>query len=514
MKRTLDRQRTLGGHRILDLQNMGSDQVVTPPVGQTISDAEYEAWLDDDDAVPNILIRATAVVNGIPTVFRWSTLGVTFGGAEAPVFYAPIVAPGIPFSESLSLTGGATVKAGDLEIDNTDGVNQHLLGYDWKDQDIEALEGDLRWNEADYRRIYRGVAGGMSVKSARTLALYQLDMTERLNTALTEHKLGGNGPNQDAIIPLAFGENHNVTGLLLADGSLTRSFHDGPMKAIKIRTNALPTLDFETDYSAGTVELGINNQSATITASIQGDNFGGVYRKTIASLVRRIVTGFGDAAKRCTDDDIDLANFAAFDVAHPEPVGLFVSDRMNVLVACDKLAGSVGAQLTPSIDGKLRLIQIAIPASGTSTDILPEHILQGSLKPVQHIPRVDGIKLAFCLNNTVQKGLTSLIPDEHRELFEKQWLTTTVGIGDPAQRETQLLRRVDATAQANRDFALWGVNRDLFEFIGLGSMRRLKLGQPIRIYNEDFGMENGVDGQVHFLAPDYVNRRVTVRILV
>lgn len=518
MQRILYLQNGESGTRILRPQNFVSDQVVYPPAGQTITDAEYEAWLDSDDAIPNTLVRATALVNGVPTVFRWSTIGVTFGGATAPVFYDPIIATGIPFSESLSLKGGATVTAGDLEVDNAEGVNKHLLEYDWNKQPLEVLKGDIRWNEVDYRLRYKGVSGGMSYKNDRTLALYQLDMMERLNTAITTHTLGGTGPNQDALIPLAFGECPNVTGLLTEAAYLRRAFHDGPIEGIRMRTNGLPTFDYDVDFASGTVDLSVDNQSAAITASVQGDKFGGVYRRTIASIVRRIVTGFGDPAHRYTDADIDLANFAAFDMAHPQTVGDFSDDGPNVLVVCDRLANSVGAQLAPSIDGKLRLIQIAVPASGVATDILPEHILAKSLRLVEHIPRVEGIKLGFCRNYTVQDSLISggAIPDEHLELFRKPWRTVTAGAGNPPQKNTQFVRRADAQPQADRDFELWGVDRDIFEFIGLGPMTKLKLGQRVRIYNDLFNMQAGKEGQVHFLAPDPDDRKrqITVRILV
>jgi hypothetical protein len=518
MKRILDLQRGSGGRLILDRQNVVADQVESPPEGQTITDEDYEAWLDSDDAIPNLLVRATALVNGVPTIFRWSTMGVTFGGATAPVFYDPIVSTGIPYSESLSWNGGATVTAGDLEIDNANGVNEHLLEYDWWKQPLEVLKGDLRWNEADYRRRYKGVSGGMSHKNDRTLALYQLDMMERLNTAITTHRLGGTGPNQDAIIPLAFGECPNVTGLLTDEASLRRAFHDGPIEAVRMRTNGLPTFDFDVDYSAGTVDLSVDNQGAAITASIQGDKFGGVYRNTIASIVRRIVTGFGDPEQRYTDADIDLANFAAFEAAHPEPVGDYSDDGPNILDVCDRLASSVGAQLSPSIDGKLRLIQIAIPAAGTSTNILPEHILLGSLRLVEHIPRVEGITLGYCRNYTVQDSLLrdGAIPDEHLELFRRQWRTVTVGAGNPKQKNTQLLRLADAAPQGERDFALWGVDRAVYEFTGLAPMTKLKLGQPAKIFNDLFNMKEGREAQVLFLAPDpdERKRRVTVRIIV
>lgn len=518
MKRIIDLQRGSDGRNLLARRNLVAAVIEIPPAGRVITDAQYDEWLETDDAIPNLLVRATALVDGVATVFRWSTLGVTFGGTIAPVFYDPVISTGVPFSQSLSLTGAATVTAGDLEVDNLDGINEHLIGYDWAKQPLEVLKGDIRWGEADYRRVYKGVSGGMSHKNDRTLALYQLDMLERLNTAITTHRLGGSGPNQDAIVPLAFGECPNVTGLLTDEAFLRRAFHDGPIHDIRVRTNGLPTFDFDVDYAAGTVDLSVDNQGAAITASIQGDKFAGVYRNTIAPIIRRIVTGYGDPAMRYTDDDIDLLNFADFEAAHSEPVGDYSDDGPNLLEVCNRLAGSVGAQLVPSIDGKLRLIQIAIPAAGTSVDILPEHLVLNSLRLIEHIPKVEGSKIAYCQNYTVQASLISggAIPEEHLDLMRKKWRTVTVGAGNPKQREAQLLRGIDASAEASRDFALWGVDRDVYEFKGLAPMTKLKLGQPITIYNDLFQMADGKPGQVLSLAPDPDDRKrqVTVRILV
>jgi hypothetical protein len=43
--------------------------------------------------------------------------------------------------------------------------------------------------------------------------------------------------------------------------------------------------------------------------------------------VQRIATGFGKETDRFTLDDLDLANLAAFDAAHPQLVGLYLADR-------------------------------------------------------------------------------------------------------------------------------------------------------------------------------------------
>lgn len=496
-----------------------------------ITDADYQAWLESDDAIVNILLDAWALVGGVLTHFTWSTLGLTTAGTNSPTYYEPAISSGIPYTEALSLTpgGAATIAASDLEIDNTDSIREAWLSYIWINQPIMSRMGDLRWDPAYYRVNYAGVSGGMSRKSDRALALHLLDMTARLDAPMTEHKLGGDGPNQDAIMPLIFGECFNVSGLPSNLVTLERAWNDGPMEAIKeVRVNGLrlePT-EYTEHLDTGRCELAIDNQGAAITASIQGDKFGGVYRNTIAALVQRIVTGFGDVDMRYTLTDIDVDNFAEFETAHPQPIGLCVDDRTNsnVLAACNLLAGSVGAQLSPSREGKLRLLKIALPASGTSIDVLPHHMVFGSLKPVQHFDPIAAVKLGFCRNWTPQKGLVSPIPDSSRTNFETEWLTETeVDLdrqrdlkleGDPKQqRNTQLLRRVDANDEVLRLLALWGPGREVYEFIGLPPMMQLKLGQPITVYNDLFDMQDGRIGQVVLLTPDVVTRHVIVRFL-
>lgn len=521
MRKILDLQRSSSGHRLLDRQNV-VDVPVQPPAGQSISDAEFQAWCEDDDALVNILFEVLPLVDHVPSLLRWSTMGYTSPGTTEPVFYEPGISLDVTPTEAISLEGGASLSAGNLEIENLEGSREYLRQYVWTNRPFTARVGDIRWGVADYRTIMVGQTASLAPKDERTLALHLRDMTERLNAPLSEHKLGGNGPNQDALFPLAFGECHNVTGLVTE--LLTRSFHDGSMEAVKVvRSNALP-VDFTSNESAGLCDLTIDNQGAAVTASIQGDKFGGVYRNTIAALVQRIVTGFGKDGDRYTVNDIDLDNFRDFEATHQQKVGLWVPERMNVLEACDALAGSVNARLCPTIDGKLRLIQLALPAQGSSIVIRPHHIVGGTLKPVQQLEPVAAVKIGFCKNWTVQTGLQSDISGVVREMFETEWLTETAVDearkrelkleGDPAQRNTMLLRRVDARAEAERDLALRGPGRGVYEFIGMPALMRIPVGQGGQIFYEEFGMELGKEFQVISVSRSWETRRVTVRIWV
>lgn len=517
----------------VDLRCVDTSENVSPPLtvtastsipGGWVTDAEFDAWLESDDAITNILVETFALVAGVRTPFYWSTLGYTTEGTNSPVFYEPIISAGIPFEEELSIGGGAQLSVGEIEIENTNGVNERFAGYTWVD-DLVCLVGDLRWARDSYRKIFVGQSLGLVRKGARAFALRQRDMMEGLNFPMSESKFGGTGLNADELKPLTFGECFNASGTWSNATTLVRQWHNGAINGIgEVRANALRiTEQVVVSESTGECQMTVNSQSAEITAHVQGDKFGGVFRKTIAPLVERFITGYGKEEGRYTAFNIDAASFAAFDAAIQYPVGLHLKERTNVIVACDMLAGSVGAVLAPSRDGKFQLIQIALPAAGPSTEIRAEHMVAGTLRDVQHIDPVAAVKLGYLKNWTVQTGLQSRIPAAHKELFEKEWRTVTKDDpalkskykleGDPVQRSTMLLRRVDAMAEAERELALWSVPRAIYEFDGVPEMLKLKKGQALTVYHKDFGMEAGVPAQVLKLTIEWDTRSVKVRFL-
>jgi len=495
------------------------------PGMRTVSDADFAAWLRSDSAITNILVETWAIVDGVRTPFFWSTNGYTTAGTSNPLFYAPLIAASIPFEEELSLKSAASLSAGDFEIDNTNGANEAYASYIWADE-IVALVGDQTWARADYRLIFVGHTAGLVRKGTRAFALRLRDMMEGLNYPLSERKFGGTGPNADLLIPNTFGECCNASGEWSDADILERQWHDGPIEGVnEVRASGIPITEQVTvSEGTGRAILSVNNETATVTATVQGDKFGGVFRKTIAALVQRFITGYGKYADRYTLANIDAANFAAFDAAHQQEVGLHVRESLNVIDACDMLASSVGAQLAPSLDGKLQLIQIALPAAGVATEIRAEHMISGSLKHVEHIDPVAAVKLGYSKNWTPQPGLQTGIPAAHKALFEKEWPLTVTRTsksiaqdyklpGDATMRPTMLLRASHATAEADRLNALWGPGRDIYEFDGVPDLLMLQKGARLIVYHEQDGMASGVEAQVLKVKRNWWTRTVNVRFL-
>jgi hypothetical protein len=495
-----------------------------------MTDAQDLDWLKSQAAYRVVLIEAAVQIGGVESVVYMATKPFTTGAADTPAntSYLPIATVGTLFTEMLSLEGDGALSAGRLEVDNHGGARDEWLGSTvvLTNRTLKARLGDIRWAQSDFpvnSRIFDGITADVSPQGRDKIGLKLRDKLQRLNTPISEAKLGGTGENQDALLPITLGQVFNVTPLLIEPTTLKYRVHTGPIDSvIEVRDNGAPVA-FTADLAAGTITLD-NAPAGAVTASVRGDK-APTYGETAAQLVKRLVTGFGKVSDRFTDDDIDLANFAAFDAAHPQGMGLYATDRLNVLTACQMLVGSLGAQLVMSRIGKLRIIKLALPGAGTPFAIRPEHMVDGTLQPIGRTAAVGAVKLGFCKNWTVQEaGTLAGLPDRHKDLFSKEGLTATKTDAatiskfklnaEPVQQDTLLLTRAEAEAEAQRRLDLWKVSRTTYEFVGLPELLQLELGQAITVYSPRFGMSAGVAGIVISLAPDWNTGRVKVGFLV
>lgn len=490
-----------------------------------MTDEEYAAWLSSSSSIRCVLIEATVSVAAVETTRYLSTHPYSTSGG-APVEYQAVIVGGLKFTEQISLVADASLSASEIELDNTDGTLDTWRSDVWCNRQILGYVGDPRWARSDFRLIYDGIMADLEPKGRDRLSIKLRDKLQRLNTPVTEEKLGGATVNKDRLLPLTFGEVHNVTGLLTDSTILQYAVHDGPIEGIiEVRDNGKP-VGYTPDLVTGRIVLtatpadGIS--SGAITISVQGDK-PLAYSNTIADTVQRLATGYGKVTDRFDAGDIDTANFAAFDTAHPQPIGLYLSDRENVLVACQKIASSVGAQLVMTRTGLLRLVQIVLPAVGTPTAITADDMVQWTLQPKRVGEVIAATKIGFCKNYTVQPGLLTTIPEDHKVMYTEEWLTETEGDTavqalyklniEPVQRDTCLQTRADAAVEAARQLDLFKVPRTVYEFVGFESMFLLELGQAVTLTHSRFGLSSTL-GMVVSLAPDWIANRVTVGVLV
>ena len=488
------------------------------------TDVQYLAWLKSASAARCVLIEV-GVRSGASEITRYlSNAGYVSGPADTPAntTYHSVVSGGISLTESISITGGGTLNSGDIELHNQQGELDPWFSDVWVNRAIQIYIGDKRWARADFRLVFDGIVADVDSRARDKFNIKLRDKLQRLNTPVSEIKLGGTTANLDRLVPLTFGEVHNVTPLLTNPATHEYQVHGSAIEdIIEVRDEGVPVAITK---SVGTGKFTLNQSNAgVITASVQGDK-PATYSNQIAALVQRLATGYGTAVNQFSTTDIDTANFSTFAAANPQPVGLYLDQRANVLQSIQQLAASVGAQPVMSRAGKLRLLKIALPAVGTPTVVTASDIVAGSLQIVSRTEVVAGVMIGYCKNWTLQPQIQTAIPPEHKDLFKQQYLTITVKdatvasayklFAEPVEQDTLLLTTADATAEAQRRLNLYKVPRTVYQFTGFAASLFLELGQAVTLKHYRYGMTAGVTGMVISLTPDWLAGTTVVQVLV
>jgi hypothetical protein len=489
-----------------------------------MTDTEFTAWLSDPAAMRCMLVEAKVQTGGVEITRYLSNLGYTTGPADMPAntAYLPVINSGVKFSESIDLTGAASISFGDFEVANNDGSRDTWLDDVWVNRSIRVFFGDVRWPRAQFRPILDGMIRDIGITNRESLQLQLTDKLQRLNTSVTDATLDDESQNADRLLPLTFGEVHNVEPLLIDPSKLEYRLHQGPIeRVIEVRDNGAP-VSITTAPAGGTFVLD-QAPVGQITASVQGDN-GSSYVNSVAPIIQRLATQYGTAAQRFTVDDVDAANFAAFNAAHAQPVGMYLSDKTNVLQCCQDLAASVGAAVVVTTVGLLRLIELDLPVHGTTWSVTASDMEQRSLTIAQRSGVQAAVKLGFCQNYTVQNQLQTGLPASSMDLFAQQWITVTASdaavtstyqlTAEPDEVDTNLLVQADAQAEAQRRLNLWKVPRHVYQFTGYAWLMLVELGDAMTITHERFGLSAGRTGLVVSIDRDWLSGRITIGVLI
>ncbi len=483
-----------------------------------ITDDQFATWLSDSAAQ-----RVTLFEVGVNSETRYLSNKAYIGSSATP--YLAIVAGGLKMTESISLVAEASLSAGDVELYNVGGAYDSWLDDNWVNQPITVFVGDVRWPRADFRQIFVGrIADIDGTKTRDRLNLKLRDKFQRLNAQVTEAQMGASAGNPDALRPVLLGEAHNITPKLKNSTTREYEFNDvASERLIEVRTDGKKRTTITENLAVGSFTFTDAVGPGEVTCSAQGVKPDGTYSNRIASLVKYLVKSRGKASEAFTDPDLDLVSLSAFDTAHPQTVGLFMSERTNVIDACHQLASSIGAQLIQTRTGLARLIQIAFPTTAT-TEIRPNVQLDRSIQLVAQTEVQGAVKIGYCRNYTLQPNLPTSLPPEHKELYAEEWLTATATDATviaaykldaaPVQQNTCLQDADEAQAEAERRLGIFKVKRKTYRFEGTPANMLLELGQAVTLYSNRYALSAGKVGIVTSLAPDWDNFHVTVEVTV
>lgn len=519
-----------------------------------------EAWLLNNTVQRCVLARVQVCdVVATTNVYKYLSTHNFIAGTTN---YQPIISGGLQFSESITINGNSSTSYGDLEIDNPDGDFDDWLDdtkYIWVNRTVQLYYGDPKWTATDvadvavqFELIFDGVIVDVASRSRNKLNIKVRDKMERLNTPVTETKLGTYGswgasaqPNKDALKPLVFGEVHNITPLYMDPINREYMANFGRTElVVEVRDNGIPvhtsggvTGITTTDVNTlGTFKL-LANAVGAITISVQGcrDSINlstgalvtATYVNKVANLVALISTQYGRTDTRLTAADLDLTNLSAFDTAVTDAVGILVNDSSTVRTVCGQLAESVGAQLIFSRLGKLQLLRIGEGfVNSAITSITDNDIMANSLMVSEKIPVIAASKIAYCRNWTIQRDLMTGIPDSHKNMFAEEWMTETSTVDttsikdlyelnlEPTAKNTYLITTASAQGEANRLTNIYKTSKVVYTFVGTPRLQLLKLGQNITLTHNRFGLQTGKAGQVISLGTNWSTGKVNVGVLV
>lgn len=263
-----------------------------------MTDELFTKWLKDATGIRCVLMEVRAKVGGAETTRYLSSKGYVTGGSDVPANtnYSPVIVGGVKFTETLPLDGAASLSFGDIEIDNVTGQRDSWMDDIWANRPVNIYIGDVRWPRSDFRLIFSGLVVNIDTKNSGRLNLKLGDKLQRLNTTLSEIKLGGSTPRKDTLIPLSFGECHNVSPLLVDSTVNEYQVHNGSIELIiEVRDNGVPVA-FTPLLAVGKFRLA-KQPFGIVTCSVQGDSRP-FYSNGIAACAVKIAAEYGRADQR------------------------------------------------------------------------------------------------------------------------------------------------------------------------------------------------------------------------
>ena len=489
------------------------------------TDAQLITWLKSSTAKRCVLVEVSVSAGGVETLRYLSDKGYYTSPTSTPAntLYEPLINGGLDFTESISLDGSPSISFGTIELANIAGEIDSWIEDVWTNRSIKLFIGDLTWERADFYQIFDGVVADADSTSREKISIKMSDKLQRLNTSLSEVTLGGTTVNSDKLRPLLFGECHNITPLL-ADTALEEYMvHNGPIeRIIEVRDNGI-NVDFTPDISRGTFRL---NQAAvgTITCSAQGYK-PLLYTNSAFKLIVSIVKSYGNAQQRLTNADIDQDSFDSIDaLTQGSPVGIYLTEKSNVLDVCNKLASSVGGRLAFDRIGRLYCVRLDLAGITGGTEVTYEDMEEWSLDISSRPAVVAAVKVGYCKNYTTQTALADGLPPNIAELYGQEWVTVTAKdeqvantyrlFTETTTQETQLLTTDSAIAESYRRLQLFKTQRKVIRYNGEGYLLLEKLGDPQTLKHRRFGLENGKTGQIISISKDWFNAKVDFEVLI
>ena len=390
---------------------------------------------------------------------------------------------------------------------------QALNRYRWSGGEIVGLVGgpDLPW--ADWAVALRGHMGRVShdetsaqvpiLGAAAALATIKVPPdTYEVADAVPEATVG-------KVKPIALGPCNNVTPVLVSESPYTYQVHAyGPIQAIsQVRVADVAVSPASLDLTNGKFTLG-SKPEGSVTCDLQGWVRGGLYLDSAPRQMEALLRQFTGVV----DAGLDLTAWAAGQAAAPAAITAYLTQALDIRTALDNL--SLGLPLW-WVDDALGRYALRVFAAPAGEPVLAVH--DGSVgNPPYGAAWCWGVKVepaprwwSRCTVSGDRNWTRNTRPADSLSEDRKAWLreeyrarsaSGDAPAGNPQVSEgdykTGIASLEDCQAQAAREIAMHGVERNLVSFQSLYAALTLQLGDVVRVVSQVGEMDAGWLGVV------------------
>jgi len=457
-----------------------------------VTDAEYQAWLQDPNAARVVLLEAEYLDGGVqktfyaanaPYVSEPSPAIPAAGPYNTP--YDDVLASDIAFSRRLSgaLTGRSSVSRGDLTLYN-DGSLDAWLGFWFDGQPARLYLGSPVWSRDEFRLIFKGASSG--VRTARnSMVLGLRDGSIALDREF-DRSVIGSGPNAQTRSPLSFGRIFNASPVLVDTANHIYQVHDGALTdVLEVRDRGVVV----------PVDKDLPNGRFSLQAAPAGEI-------TCDIVAAGSLTAVGVAEDILTRAGVfDRAGLTELEVAAPFEVGLYVDKDLKFLVAMDQVLGAVGAYWFFDRFGVFTVGRMAEPVGLPDLHLVDDDIDLRGLSVKREFKPLSSVVLGYRKNHKVQTSLAGSLTESDIDLYARAHTvaeseSASVGVQYPgadsgAELVTLLANESDCSAEAGRRLGFVSVPRRVFEIKARAAAFASELGDLGLVEYPGFGFESG-----------------------
>lgn len=332
---------------------------------------QYKDWLASYNKERCILVQMTGypVAGGSETTFYLSNRNFITEPTDSPaniIFQPKLLNSSLDFTREISFLDSPRGDSsyGNLSIDNTDGSLDSWLNYSFAGRQIKIMIGDPKWPYADFN-VLPFLVG--TIETVEFSDFYTFSVTIRDKIGLLDKAINSNtmpsGPKKNEPVPLAFGYVRNIEPVMLNENALTYKFSDGAVSGVvDVYDNGVvltPSTGYSVDLANATITL-TAQPVGTITLDAKGLTSGGVFLETASTIVNHILTTYGGLVAGDINSD-SFSNLPSY------PIGLYLTQRENLLDILDKIFEGVGCSYFFNFDGKFTAVRLTTPANPVAT---------------------------------------------------------------------------------------------------------------------------------------------------